>query len=343
MKNCFFLLQLFCIAFFVLPNNYIIAQDCLENITGNISSVDSSNPNSCIFDIDVCLTVPDAPRPKKITFAIDFDSDNDGSLDTHMEYVYDPPGNNPINAGDYCLSDFGEEFRVIIPCNNLINFEITGDLSNSPSGSGGSGSDCSTTVTSVPATDTTNLQLPAELDIFSGYIKEKMVVLEWVTLSEINVSHFEIERMTESDNTFISIGQIKANNTTEKSYYSYQDPRATSSNYYRLKIVDLDGSFEYSPIIQIKNKSFTEEKIDIFPNPLTDEGWISIKAEKEETLQMIIMSSLGKYFINKNIELHQGANMIALQANNLPPGNYYLILIQDKIISKKMFSVITNQ
>jgi hypothetical protein len=73
--------------------------------------------------------------------------------------------------------------------------------------------------------------------------------LTWETLSETNNSHFEIERSTDCK-AFEIIGIVNGNgNTIETNNYHYADDLPKSGdNYYRLKQVDFNGSFEYSEV-----------------------------------------------------------------------------------------------
>ena len=77
-------------------------------------------------------------------------------------------------------------------------------------------------------------------------------MLEWATDWELNNDYFEVQRS--SDRTlFSSIGEVKGvgNSQTKQEYSFIDDYPLTSINYYRLKQIDFDGGYEYSPIIEI--------------------------------------------------------------------------------------------
>lgn len=101
---------------------------------------------------------------------------------------------------------------------------------------------------------TQNAILPITLSNFSVTVRNNSPYLNWQTVSELNASHFEIERSTDGYN-FISVGKIvvSSNYTTNGNYF-YSDNEGSAAGYYfyRLKLVDLDGTFTLSKIVKIK-------------------------------------------------------------------------------------------
>jgi len=94
------------------------------------------------------------------------------------------------------------------------------------------------------------LCLPVELVSFSGEERDCSTYLSWRTATETNSSHFVIERSFDAIN-FTAIGRVtSAGNSQEVIDYHFSDHDAGLQTYYRLLQVDLDGSFEYSDIVQ---------------------------------------------------------------------------------------------
>ncbi len=100
-------------------------------------------------------------------------------------------------------------------------------------------------------------------------------LLQWTTAQELNTSHFEIERSIDG-REFSKIGTVKANSTTQSNTYKFSDAVAPNSPlwgagglFYRLKMVDKDGQFTYSPIrsLTINHSSLG---IAVYPNPAKD-------------------------------------------------------------------------
>ncbi len=114
-----------------------------------------------------------------------------------------------------------------------------------------------------------NNALPISLLSFGGIKKSNSVLLNWRTAAEINSKEFQIERL-DLNNKFVKIGTVKASgNSNRVLVYNFTDFDILVNqkvNFYRLKMVDLDGSYKYSNIIKISDdngpKVFT-----VFPNP----------------------------------------------------------------------------
>jgi len=110
--------------------------------------------------------------------------------------------------------------------------------------------------------------LPLTLISFDGVKQDQKVKLTWLTENEQHVARFEIEKSV-TGNNFTAIATIQAKaNAAQNSYSINDDQPFYGFNYYRLKSIDKDGRFTYSPIIKIDfSKKYT---INISPNPVRD-------------------------------------------------------------------------
>lgn len=123
--------------------------------------------------------------------------------------------------------------------------------------------------------------LPLELLSFGAMLKKNIVELNWVTLWEKNLSHFELERSTDGK-TFKQVGLVfGVGNSDYKSNYSFKNNISELSAtiiYYRLKLVDQDGSFGYSDIraIRISNSKSDVMTVMAYPNPVVNEVKITV-------------------------------------------------------------------
>lgn len=123
---------------------------------------------------------------------------------------------------------------------------------------------------------------PVELVSFEANYSElkDAVDLRWITASELNNSHFEVEHSLDAK-TWTSIGKVVGNGTTiERKQYIFTDKNyLNGTNYYRLGQVDFDGTIEYSAI---RNVIISEDKKwDFFPNPINDKLTIQTTIEGE--------------------------------------------------------------
>lgn len=122
----------------------------------------------------------------------------------------------------------------------------------------------------------TGAALPLDLlDFRIDDYNQQEVLLGWETIDEVNTSHFEIERSVDA-RTWATIGEEPAAGFSNSSLkyrfvdrYSDSSPALNGSLYYRLKMVDQDGTFEYSPIRSAALTDRGAGAFKVFPNPTT--------------------------------------------------------------------------
>ena len=113
--------------------------------------------------------------------------------------------------------------------------------------------------------------LPVELAAFTATALNHAVLLKWSTASEKNTAHFDVERSPDGT-AFVRLGTVAAAGTsTAPREYALTDaqlPAGITTLYYRLKQVDQDGSFNYSPVRSVR-LSEAAEGLALYPNPAT--------------------------------------------------------------------------
>ena len=176
--------------------------------------------------------------------------------------------------------------------------------------------------------------LPIELSTFEVEALENSYnKLTWITESERNSSHFEIEK-SDDGKEFYSVDKVTAagNSTQKLSYLELDKSENSLITYYRLKLVDFDGKFTYSPIKAVKNSS--SEAVSVYPNP-SEDGKINIELNSSKKYDKIsIYSNNGKLI--EEIELNFDAQ-IQVDLGHLNNGIYQVVLSNDsEIVTKKV-------
>jgi hypothetical protein len=176
--------------------------------------------------------------------------------------------------------------------------------------------------------------------------------LNWSTASELNNSHFEVEKTTDGKN-FTKVGEVKGNGTTNKiSKYAYTDKTAGSATvYYRLKQVDFNTKFEYSKLVAVKgtgassNNSTTgpkpggstggnpkgneppaggENLVSIKPAVVRDIALIQVKGHDKADIILEVVNQKGQVVDTRNSILFNGTARVDYK--DLPKGIYKIVV-----------------
>ncbi len=179
--------------------------------------------------------------------------------------------------------------------------------------------------------------LPVTLNSFTGNAAGKKVQLNWETASEVNSDAFVIERSIDG-NVFSAIENITAANNNRGNRYAFTDNNAISGkNYYRLKMLDNDGHFEYSKTITVKTIVEPSTAVTMYPNPAKDYVIINhLYAGNGEQLQLINLQ--GNAVMQKKIT--PGSFQTRVDLSSLPKGAYEMVWTNGKNISSNKLIVL---
>ena len=131
---------------------------------------------------------------------------------------------------------------------------------------------------------------------------------------------------------FRKIEQVRSAGKAAYNGYQYQDKEAGATNYYRLKMVDLDGSVEYSRIIQLKTDCRLEDKLHFFPNPISKySNLLTVKFYSEAGEALLSISDIsGTKLRAIRFRAEDEWNSIRLNISDLAPGLYFISLDNEK-------------
>lgn len=182
--------------------------------------------------------------------------------------------------------------------------------------------------------------LPVDLLYFTGRRSENGNLLEWETASEINASHFEIERSRDGQ-YFNFLDELAADGTTNLvNTYSYLDADpSVSRDYYRLKMVDLDGSYAYSNIVIIDQEA--QEAARVYPSIFTDYVYYETTFKGDDKLEMLVYDISGKVAHQQHFNVSRGAQKLAINLERLPAGTYFLQVSSRNTAETKGFKLVS--
>jgi len=173
----------------------------------------------------------------------------------------------------------------------------------------------------------------------------QFVLTEWTTASEINTDFYTIERSQDGINWgFVNIVKAAGNSSISLSYSLTDEEPYTGTSYYRLKQVDINGSYEiYGPVavrlegVEIKGV----EIISIYPNPAIDNiAWQVVSWEDTE-VSVKVLDLLGREVIVQKESVQKGLNTFNIDVSGLS-SSLYLLQIATKTgnyYSRKEFVV----
>ena len=169
--------------------------------------------------------------------------------------------------------------------------------------------------------------LPTTIVNFNASKQSKNTLLQWATTNEINVNHFAIERSWDG-NRFSEVGNVVAQNRSNNSY-TFKDLLSSISKwpstttFYRLKVVDKNGAFKYSNVLQLQWNDIQQVLVSISPNPFSNYIQIDTKAK----IQQIQLFNLSGQVVFSTQTVKNGRIDLS---NGIAKGNYLIKIYTDK-------------
>lgn len=165
-----------------------------------------------------------------------------------------------------------------------------------------------------------SLTLPIELLYFKVKAEQNVHSLQWATASEHNNRGFYVERKNENDSNWQEIGFVAAQNIGDlPDTYVFVDPSpAKGLNYYRLRQLDLDGTFFFSPIVHVRNGKAMA--LQLAPNPVRDMLRVTLASTAETDSQLRLFNAVGQLVQSQA----WSGDLTELSLAALPQGSYFL-------------------
>lgn len=196
-----------------------------------------------------------------------------------------------------------------------------------------------TSMVSVKVNCLVTTPVPVELiDFRAKKVQNENVLLEWEAANEVNLLAYEVQVSKNNKEDFEKIAWISAEN---KLNYAFLDEFSEKLNwrYYRLKMIDFDGSFEYSPIRGVQFESEREfEILNIFPNPSYENFNLQINSISQQNINLRLIGMDGKIIQKESLLLKSGLNEFPFYFPKQVADGFYWLEFQSKneIIRKKI-------
>jgi hypothetical protein len=174
-----------------------------------------------------------------------------------------------------------------------------------------------------------SIVLPVRLVNFSAVKSGSSALVNWSTASEINCRSFVVERSTDARN-FNAIGTVAANGSgASVANYHLTDAQAFAFGnqvYYRLRINNNDGGFEYSKVVMLSAGGL-QGQVSLFPNPVKKDAFVKVTLTSASNLELRVVDHTGRIIQVKKQTLSAGSSVIQIPGvDQLAQGVYYIQL-----------------
>ncbi|WP_127130646.1 T9SS type A sorting domain-containing protein [Pseudoflavitalea rhizosphaerae] len=287
----------------------------VSNVTGTSSyTLTAVHENGCVATADAVVGVNPTPAP---TVSI---------ADVTTKFGTPAPSFNPqVNpaAGSYTYN-WTPANKVNDPyINNAMPTENRlGTYTYSLSVTDGNG--CTSTAQALLRIENLDI-LPVTLSSFTATSKDCGVTLNWKVESASNFSHFIVERSL-NGGSYVAVKKV--NYEFNRIYYNYQDAETGNGNWsYRLKMVDIDGRYEYSSIVRATVKcTSANSSLKIYPNPASSILYIN---SSKPVKSVVVYTLTGSQVLRKDYA-QSAAGVLSLPVSNLVTGIYLVqVIAQD--------------
>ena len=187
-----------------------------------------------------------------------------------------------------------------------------------------------------------NLALPVELIDFTGKAINKTTALKWTSESEVNLNLYELQKSRDGVNfSAIAIAFAKGE---QRNKYEYTDMHPfDGANFYRLKMIDADGTYNYSKVAIVNFANVKASYVTVAPNPVKTTINLQMTALQQGAYKIEVTNSIGQVQLTKKINVTQYNQQEVIPCTaGMTTGIYYLSIYDEKNNRIKSIGVFVN-
>ena len=186
--------------------------------------------------------------------------------------------------------------------------------------------------------------LPVELTTFDAVLDGRAAVLRWATASETNNAGFEVQHRF-GDDAFKVMDFIQGHGTTiEEQQYSYRaDDLDPGRHVFRLKQIDFDGTFEYSPELEVTVEMPEMYLLtEVYPNPFNPEARLDFAVRQSQEVTVTAYNMLGQ----RVLEIYSGVpstgvtQSLVIDGSGLQSGTYVVRIQGERFVETRTFTLV---
>ena len=203
-----------------------------------------------------------------------------------------------------------------------------------------------TGTSSVSPHENIGTNLPVELVSFDAMLDGQTLELRWETASETNNAGFEIQHFaTDNSASWDVRGFIEGRGTTlEAQSYTYRlDNLLAGKHRFRLKQIDFDGTFEYSPEVEVNvGIPMSYHLSAAYPNPFNPETHFSLSTARAQQVEVAVYDVVGRQVATlfEGMLEAQTTRSFLFEANSLPSGLYLIRVVGEHFITSQTITLL---
>ena len=168
------------------------------------------------------------------------------------------------------------------------------------------------------------------ISIKASFADKTSSLVQWaVATPTVNSDKFEVEYSADGRN-WSSIGIIKINNANQSSYQFLHTHIPGGNLYYRIREIDMDGTYMYSNVVLLHNKSAAPAFV-IFPSPANNYITVNAATNSAGKTQIILYDAVGKQLTSVTIT---GATE-DINTAGFPNGTYLLKIVNNGTVTTR--------
>jgi hypothetical protein len=185
---------------------------------------------------------------------------------------------------------------------------------------------------------TCGVVLPTEIIVFKGQLINDQAQLNWTSVNEIELSHYDLEKSYDGIN-FFKTTQVAAKNLANATYHFIDPEKITGMVYYRLRINGRNDKFKYSQVIMVSKIIYYEFRT--VQNPFSDKLAAVVIVPSDGQLALNLYNSIGMVVKTEMIPVKKGLNNISVNGlERLFSGAYFITAtFNNEMIKRKVVKI----
>ncbi len=179
--------------------------------------------------------------------------------------------------------------------------------------------------------------LAIKLDYFTAVLfNNNKGLIKWRSSFEEDIKDFVIEKSLNGKD-FVTLTHVNPKNISGSEYSAIDEKLATGTNFYRLKVINMDGTVDYSPIVRINFKKGTPSGWYVYPNPAQDDAAILYQTTTAKEITVNITDVAGKLISTSVHNIAAGNNKINIPSHRMSRGMYMVTIFSDGLKETSSF------